>query len=55
MTSKVKTDEMIQDFDVDEDAQFDEMDRMECRMERMEIDMDMMMNQQIRLAHAHAH
>ena len=37
-------DDMIQDFDVDEDAHYDEMDRMEQRMERMEMDMDIMMN-----------
>jgi predicted DNA-binding protein YlxM (UPF0122 family) len=38
-------DDMINDFDVDEDAHYDEMDRMEQRMEKMEMDMDMMMNQ----------
>ena len=38
------TDDTIKDFDVNEEAQFDELDRMEQRMERMEQDMDMMMN-----------
>jgi hypothetical protein len=33
-------DEMVNDFDVDEEAQFDEMDRMEQRMEKIERDMD---------------
>jgi NADH:ubiquinone oxidoreductase subunit D len=38
-------DDMINDFDVDEEAHFDELDRMELRMEKMEQDMDIMMNQ----------
>ena len=38
------TDDTIKDFDVNEEAQFDELDRMEQRMEKMEQDMDMMMN-----------
>jgi hypothetical protein len=36
---------MMNDFDVDEEAQFDEIDRMEQRMERIEMDMDIMMNE----------
>jgi hypothetical protein len=47
-----KTDTMENDFDVDEDAQFDEIDRMEQRMERMEMDMDIMLNESIRLGGA---
>ena len=38
-------DDAIKDFDMDEDAHYDEMDRMEQRMERMEMDMDIMMNE----------
>ena len=38
---------MINDFDMDEDANFDELDRMEHRMEKMETDMDGMVNRQI--------
>lgn len=44
------SDDMMNDFDVNEEAQFDELDRMEHRMEKMEIDMDHMMNEQIWLA-----
>jgi len=47
-----KTDTMENDFDVDEDAHFDEIDRMEQRMERMEMDMDVMLNEHIRLGGA---
>ena len=53
MSNKTDTltgDDMMNDFDVDEEAQFDEMDRMEQRMERMEMDMDIMMNEQIRIS-----
>lgn len=38
------SDDMMNDFDVNEEAQFDELDRMEQRMEKMEQDMDHMMN-----------
>jgi hypothetical protein len=40
-------DEMVNDFDVDEDAHYDEMDRMEKKMETMECEMDRMMNEHI--------
>ena len=49
--TKIDTlDDMINDFDVDEEANYDELDRMEHRMEKMETDMDGMVNRQIAMA-----
>lgn len=41
-------DGMMDDFDLDEDANFDEMDRIEQKMERIEMDMDKLMSHQIK-------
>ena len=40
----------MEDFDINTDAHFDEMDRMEQKMEKMEQDMDAIVEYQVRMA-----